>query len=90
MTWMGPTIQYTEQIYFPGADNFETFQEGNDVQTMQYSTSELNKAHNLWQSANERVNARQYHEREWLKKFQSATEVDKPMEHDLEDIEAFF
>lgn len=57
---------------------------------MQYDMKYLAAANDLWHSANGRVNARLYHERERLKKDQSAISVDENVVHSLDDIDDYF
>jgi hypothetical protein len=90
MTLRGPTIRYTERIYKPGAEDFESFKEGDEVQTMQYNTSELDAAHDLWHSANAKVKARLFVERERLQRIQDSAKVDDNVAYSMEDIEEFF
>jgi hypothetical protein len=88
---LGATLQYTERIYYPGADDFEMFKEGDEIQTMQYRIEDIDKAHEHWQAANSRLNARLYIERERLKKAQtSSVVVDESIAHSMDDIEDFF
>lgn len=57
---------------------------------MQYDTKDLAAANDLWHTANGRVNARLYHERERLKKEQSAVVLDDNVLHSLDDIDDFY
>jgi hypothetical protein len=90
LTRLGATLQYTERIYYPGADDFEVFKEGDEIQTMQYPIADIDKAHEHWQAANARLNARLFIERERLKAQQTVVEVDDDVMNSLEDIEAFY
>lgn len=87
---IGATIRYTERIYFPGASDFETFKETQDTQTMQYNIKDIEASHELWQTANGKVNARLYHEREKLKKEQSILIDEESKNFCMDDIDVFF
>jgi hypothetical protein len=87
---IGATIRYTERIYFPGADDFEIFKETQESQTMQYQLKDLAAANDLWHTANARVNARLYHERERIKKEQKSSPIEEQQVFNLDDIEDFF
>jgi hypothetical protein len=92
LTRLGATLRYTERVYSPGADNFETFKEGEETQILQWQTKDLAAPHDLWHTANARVNARLYKERERLKKAQNAVVIDEKVNevHDVSDIDEFF
>jgi hypothetical protein len=91
VTRMGATIKYTERVYFPGADHFETFKEGDETQTMQYPLKDIDAAHDIWHAANAKVNSRLWSERERLKRVQDSAKVDEQEEdYCLVDIEEYF
>jgi hypothetical protein len=90
MTRTGPIIRYNDRIYKPGSDAFEYFQETDDPQTMQIMTTLLDDAHELWQKALARCNARLYMERETLRKAQAATARVEKGEYNLDDIDEFY
>jgi hypothetical protein len=91
MTCLGATLKYTERIYLPGADDFEIFKETQETQIISpFDPRYLAAANDLWHTANARVNARLYHERERLKKEQSAVVLDDNEAHSLDDIDDYF
>jgi hypothetical protein len=92
ITRLGARLRYTERIYLPGADDFESFKEGEETQTLIWQVKELDALHDLWQGAQARCNARLYLERERLKKVQNSSSVNQedPINLSFPDIEEYF
>ena len=58
----GSLIRFNERVYKPGMDTFEVYRETEDIQTMTLPEANLPNAHESWQKAQARVNARAYAE----------------------------
>ena len=83
-------IKYSERIYRPGAYQFESFKETEEQQTMLLQTSALDDAHDLWQQANARCNAKLYVERKVLLAAQRAMIPEAKRSQRFIDIEEYY
>jgi hAT family C-terminal dimerisation region len=87
-------MRYTNRIYMPGSDVFECFEETEETQLMPLPTSNLEDAHELWQQALGRTNAKIYTDNQALEKGRNAIVVDGstsgPLHIDVSDIDSFF
>ena len=89
----GSIIRYTDRIYKPGADTFETFKETEEQQTMPYPTTDLESLHDSWQRATGKCNARLWTEREALLATQGGDTARKDEANgvfNVDDIDDFF
>jgi hypothetical protein len=71
--------------------SFETFQESEDQEEMDYPIAGLDESHELWKNALGRTNAFLFQERQaLLLAISSAAEAQSPSEVDMSDIDLFF
>ena len=87
----GVIIKYNERIYKPGAYHFEVFKETEEQQTMLFPLPGIDAAHDMWQQANARCNAKLYAERKILKASQQAARPpEEKQSRSYADIEEYF
>jgi hypothetical protein len=86
----GATIRFLNRIIKPTADSFETYVETEDVQTMAFPVANLKAAHESWQTANARNNARIYEVQKALLAAQASGDPDEVDLVNFPDIEDYF
>jgi hypothetical protein len=86
----GATIRYLNRIIKPSADAFETYVETEGVQTMSFPIASLKAAHESWQTANARNNARIYDVQKALLAAQASGDPDEVDLTKFDDIDEYF
>ena len=83
------TIKFNELVIPAGGNKFNCYKEGVEQQTMSYDLDQLDNAHEIWQVATGRSNARVFEEALKIRN-QNAEVVDGDCVVDLTDIEDKF